>query len=254
MPGQRNVQFFKIPFLRHLCLPEQRLLRRTSVYHQSPGESALLHLLPQGHRRRGGSHAQQIVAAAVAASSIPVVAGSLRLVQLGQGVVLAEETDHRPAASINRPEGRGLASQALFHRKSGLFQHGAKLRGRLPLLPRQLRVAVNLQRPLPKFLPMTLYVVRNPIHDPSLLRLFLLLLSHMRRQLWSVKNNDSVDFSTFSGSTPPAPDGTKIRRFTTSAAKRRKGRAVPGMGMLPGSGHAEQCRRPHAFTRSGPDP
>jgi hypothetical protein len=136
VPVQAGVAVGEQPGPGHEHLGRPALLGRAAVEPHRPLDGAGFDLLRHGHRRRRRRHPEQVVPTrlAVPGPALPRLPDRDGLLgQFRQGVVLAQDADHRLAlAERGRERGRNLGN-APFDLEPGLFE-GVGEQGGRPLL------------------------------------------------------------------------------------------------------------------------
>ncbi len=132
MPGETGVHVVKKAVAGHKSLGAAVFLARAAVIADRAGDVVLRHVFFDDGSGGQGGGAQAVVAAAVAISPgnqlVVNRAGGL-LAQAGQGVELAQKSDHGLARAIGGDKGGGDACDAGFHRKALILGHFLQILG-----------------------------------------------------------------------------------------------------------------------------
>lgn len=153
MPGQAHIAVLKAALPDHEGLARAPLLGGAAVVDDGALAGVLQQVVLHRHRGLHAARPQQVVAAAVAGRPriFRLRACEVRLLgQLGQGVKLPQQADHRPAAPRFRPEGGGDAPQVLLDLKALPAQQVLLQLGGLKFLVAHLRESPDLVRGLLK--------------------------------------------------------------------------------------------------------
>ena len=143
VPGHSGIQLVKDALPGHECLARTALFTGGAEVDHRTAVSGVLQVLLDAYGGGNGTHTEHIVSAAVTGGAgterLPDCAARL-LAQAGQGVELAQDTDHRLAAAIAGGESGFNASYPTGDGKALLFQLPAECLCRLMLGKGQFRI------------------------------------------------------------------------------------------------------------------
>jgi hypothetical protein len=146
MPGEDDVHVLKQPLADQVELAADRLLGRRAVEADGALELAGLDQLLDRGRGAEARDPEEVVAAAVAsrARHQRLLAGLGLLGDPRQGVVLAEDADHRPSLAVSREERRGHSGHAALDAEALGFREVGERLGRPRLAQSRLGIAPDL--------------------------------------------------------------------------------------------------------------